>query len=43
MAEAIADISSTYEAHDKFCPKILREDGLAGLEPLVVILANYGR
>lgn len=43
MAEALADINSTYEAPNEFYPKILREDGLAVLEPLVVILASYGK
>ena len=49
MAGALADITSiqlggfTYEAPNEVCPKILREDGLAVLELLVVILANCGR
>lgn len=48
MADALADITSfqlsgfTYEDPNEVCPKILREDGLADFDLLVVIPDEVG-
>lgn len=48
MADALADITSfqlcgfTYEDPNEVCPKIWREDGLAELDLLVLILESWG-
>lgn len=48
MADALADITSfqlcgfTYEDPNEVCPKILREDGLADFDLLVVIVESWG-
>lgn len=49
VADALADITPvqlcgfTDDDPNEICPKILREDGLAVLELLVIILATCGR